>query len=782
MARSATGARKKAVIPKEEIEIRGYIERVIFPSWGRESRNGFAILAINLTGDSRITQEEAEKRFGEQYAFADFNRPTAKGTMPNPRPGDEISFRGEWKNDPDRGWQFAFSAFEIILPTSQQGVIAYFSGNNFRGLGPAAAEKILESLGENCLNLLKENPARAYEIPGLSEKQKIELVKKMQDHGALGDLISLICRHGIGEATAGKIFAHYGPDALNIVKENPYQMIKDVDGIGFSRADDIGVAVGIKRNSPFRIQAAIRHILQEVKKKGHCALPSKTISNLVLKLLGADSEVRADDVANEGRGLIQSGELCREHHKDKNIDLVYLSEMYAAEVGMANKIRSLVGEVPGITDGIIDPLIDKIEEQMREIVPGFKNLDKEQREAVKESAKNRVSGITGGPGTGKSTILRVVDAVILSLEPEAEIIYVTPTGRASKRVTETTGKNAWTVHSRLGYNPIDNGFVYNEFNQLPGPSSLVGDEFSMLDIEIGDALFRAIPDNMRVIMVGDVDQLPSVGPGTVLRDLFDSGIFPVTRLKYTHRQGEGSTISLMADMIKNYDRDKVMPNLKELEAACGGRDFIFIEAKTPEDAHREIKALMARKKEGGMNLLDFQVLTPLREKTAAGALKLNEMIRDIYNPARPELNEKKHGDRVFRHGDKVMWVNRNDRKRNLSNGDIGIIEIIGKKCFLNIDNVHIEMTADDLYNVELAYAFTVHKAQGGESSFVPVVCVESHCMGGRMLFRSLIYTAITRAKKQLVVVGTQKAFEMAVESNTTQHRYGLLRQRLRGEI
>lgn len=796
MPRKPRNTRSKAGISKNEEEIRGYIEKVIFPRWGQENKNGFAILAIHLSGGNSAKNSETElgQDDNDSFEFGDPNRITAKGTMPHPREGDDVLFKGKWIQDPRYGRQFQFSQFEIILPTSQQGVVTYFSGGHFYGLGTAAAQKIIDALGENCLNLLAENPELAYDIPGLSQKQQTELAEKMVEHGALGDLIALICRHGIGPGTAGRIYAHYGARAVDIVKENPYQLIKDVDGIGFEKADSIGHMVGIKKDSKFRIEAAIRHVLEEAKHEGHVAARSARVTDATLKLLGDDSGVGIGDVVKAGRGLVEAGELVREF-KDarddggKNIDLIYLPEMYEAETGLAKRILGMVGKIEGATDEIVIPLVNQLEASMGKnaegagIGNGFR-LAPEQHQAVAKALQSMASVVTGGPGTGKSTITKLIVAGYQSLNPEGFVYLVAPTGRASKRLAEATGYPAATIHRTLKYNP-EMGFEHNGFNPLLGPGLLIVDEASMMDVELAYSLVKAVPHDMQVVFIGDVAQLPSVGPGAVLRDIIISGALPVTKLKYVYRQEEGSTISLLADMIQRYDETKEMPNLRELEKMCQGRDFQFVEADSAEEAHMAIKALMMEKHRQGLGLMDFMVLTPLKNRGAASAEKLNDMLREIYNPPTPGVEEKKFGDRIFRDGDKSMKVKKNDYKKMLFNGDIGIARVGegGRKVFFDMngdgDGEPIELGNDDLANIELAYSFTVHKSQGGEAPFVSVVCIKSHFI---MLQRNLIYTGFTRAKDKLVFVGSQKAFEIAVQNNKIERRYGLLKERLQGVI
>ena len=796
MARNATGARKKAGMPKTEVEIRGYIERVRF----NNPANGFSIIIISLSEESRKAATGEVEGFDLVNGAEDQNQITCKGIMPNAKAGDEILLKGSWTNDPKWGRQFLFGPFDIILPTSEQGVMTYFSGNNFYGLGRKAAEKILAALGETCLEQLKNNPDLAFSIPGLSEKQQAELAEKMKEHGALGDLIAMICRHGISAGMAGRIFAKYGAESMQIVKENPYQLIKDVDGIGFERADSIGAAVGIKKNSPFRVDAAIRHVLEEAKGEGHCAMGSAVVSVKVLDLLGDGSGVDFGDVARAGRNLIGLGELFREK-KDgddsgsKGLDLVYLDGMHLAEVGLADKIKSMLGEVSGINDEIIVPLIEKMAENA-----GIA-LAPEQLQAVIWGLRYRQSVVTGGPGTGKTTVTKFIVAGYESVHPEGKVYVVGPTGRAAKRASEATGKNAKTIHRELGYNP-EIGFAHDEYNQLQGPGLMIIDEASMVDIELAHNLFKAIPEDVQVVIIGDQDQLPSVGPGAVLRDIIQSGVVPVTELKFIYRQAEGSTISLLADMIKNYGREidgkknKKIPDLLELETISrnnGSRDFIFIEAKSPDDVYRATQRLITEQYNMGLDPMDFMVLTPLRDRGLASAEKLNFMLRDIVNPATEGKKEKKFGDKIFRDGDKIMWVKKNNYKKGLFNGDIGTFQIIsnGKRedIFFIMDGVPVSLDTEDLAYVELAYSYTIHKSQGSESPTVIVVCIRSHYV---MLSKPIIYTAITRGKARLAIIGSQEeqkdpedhegAFRTAIKNNKVSRRFGLLKERLRGEI
>jgi exodeoxyribonuclease V alpha subunit len=467
--------------------------------------------------------------------------------------------------------------------------------------------------------------------------------------------------------------------------------------------------------------------------------------------------------------------------KTKRVDFVYLPGMYEAEKRLAGMIRNRVGNADRIDINIINDQIDAMEKNLRITRGDDFTLAPEQREAVINALRSKISVITGGPGRGKSETTRFIVRGYESIFPERNLYLAAPTGRAAKRLSEATGKEASTIHRLLQYHP-EFGFRCNEECPLAGPGMLLVDEFSMTDIELAYNLFRALPDNMQVVIIGDVNQLPSVGPGMVLRDIIESGIVPVSWLKYNHRQEKNSTISYLADRICQGKAD----DLREVEARCGGADFRFIEAATQEEAAQIIKNGVCREAWNGRWMMDYQVLTPMRERGAAAADKINMVIQYMVNPpdeVEGRSDELEYGGVVFRLFDKVMVV-KNDYDKEVFNGDLGIVSEVkserkAKGLFVEIDERQVWFGLDELCKLQLAYAYTVHKSQGGEFPLVVLVCIRSHAI---LLTRPLIYTGITRAKKKLVIVGQQEAFEMAVKNNRIHRRGGLLKERLQGVI
>jgi len=697
----------------------------------------------------------------------------AVGTIPgnSVREGDEYRFSGEWSTHEKFGKQFKFTDFEVILPNNRSGIIAYFQSDHFYGIGPVAAGKIVDALGEDALEKLKQNPDLASTIPGITPKQAREITRKMREHSSLGDLISTICTDGISTNLANKIHALYGgEEALQLVKNNPYQLIHDLQGVGFKIADRIARVTGVAPNSPYRVEAAIRHVLYEAQNEGHVALSAGEVNKRVLELLGPDCGVTAKDIGQIGRSMIETQEIFRE----KNHNLVYEIGMHRAEVSLASKIRFLSKMPVHIADK------EQIEQMINsaEAYTGIKYAP-EQRQAIISALTSAISVITGGPGTGKSTITNAIVSIYKAVNPENNIYLASPTGRAAKRLSEATGFEAKTVHRLLHYSPYYGGFEFNEDNPLPGPGLLIVDEFSMADIELADDLFRALPDDIQVVLVGDIDQLPSVGPGSVLRDVISSGTLPVTRLKFIYRQGKESTIAWLADKIRKGEK----VNLAKLAARDDITDFDFIEANDPSDAAFEIEKLAGMAIAAGSNAMEFQVLTPLKTKGAAGADYLNKMIQKSINPPDQGKPELQVGQTTYRLGDKIMVI-KNNYDKMVFNGDLGIItnvvngermgvtaEIDGYSKFFNLDDLKKTVT--------LAYAYTIHKSQGGEFPTAIVVCLRSHYI---MLQRNLLYTAITRAKQKLIIVGQQSAFDVAVKNTKIQKRNSLLAERLKGAV
>lgn len=667
---------------------------------------------------------------------------TAVGSLINPKEGDEYSFSGRWTNHSRFGAQFQFERAELKLPSTRKGIIRYLSSTAY-GVGEVRASKIVDTLGENCLEKLQENPDLLNNLDFLTAGQCEEIKRHLRTNKTLAELSALICREGITPSLAAKIVARYGQEAVNLVKENPYRLAEDIEQVGFLIADRIAKAVGVAPNSPYRVQAAVKHILKEAENEGHCYLRPNDFGRKIPELLGPGISV--PEIAGAVRTLIDAGLLVRDG------DDIYLTEMYRSEVRLAAKMRALADQRPReILE--LEVLIDE-EQAQRGII-----YHQKQRQAIAAALKNGLSIITGGPGTGKTEISKGIIGIYKTLDRRKPVYLCSPTGRAAKRLSEATGKEAKTIHRLLDYHP-EIGFRVNTYNQL-SPGLLLVDEFSMADLPLADALFQACPEDMQVVLIGDVDQLPSVRPGNVLRDAINSGIISTVRLEFIYRQEEGSGISALAHQINQ----GIMPNL------AGGRDVTVIQISSPDEA-MPLAVNFAKQAYEQYGPLGFNVLAPMH-KGSSGIKALNEAIRTALNPGKGSW---------YRAGDKVMVI-KNSYQWDIFNGDIGVIrEVKDDRITVDFGDKIVEFENEDdgdcasLDLLQLAWASTVHKAQGSEYPACIVVFTNQHWI---MLTRNLLYTSITRAKKHLVLICQAQAVEKAVKNNRIEARNSRLAKRL----
>lgn len=673
---------------------------------------------------------------------------TAVGVLVNPREGDEYEFRGHWTNHSKFGRQFQFESAELRLPSTKKGIIRYLS-SIATGVGEVRAAKIVAALGEDCLTQLQETPDLLDTLDFLTSQQREEIKQHLRENRIIAELSALICREGITPSLVAKIVKRYGNEAISIVKENPYRLADEIEGIGFITADRIAKAIGIASDSPYRVQAAVRHVLSEAQNDGHCYLRPNDFVREIPALLGTDIPIPA--IAEAVKTLIDAGMLVRDG------DDIYLAEMHRAEVELAVKMRALASKKP-VDIPNLNSLIDHAQEK-RDIT-----YHEKQREAIRMALQQGLSIITGGPGTGKSEITKAIVSIYAALNPKSPVYLCAPTGRAAKRLSEVVGEEAKTIHRLLGYHP-EFGFTIDETNPLP-PGLLIADEFSMADLSLANALFSACTPEMQVVLVGDVDQLPSVGPGSVLRDAIESGVVPVTRLEYIYRQQEGSGISALAHQVNQ----GIIPSL------VSDKDVTVVQVSNPDEA-LPIVVRYAEKVYQRYGPLGFSVLAPMH-KGSSGVKALNEAIRSALNPGQG------NGYRV---GDKVMVI-KNSYKWDVFNGDLGLVREIGGDGVVSVDFGdkvvdfgHGESEDENYASLELlqlAWASTVHKSQGGEYPVCIVVLTRQHWI---MLARNLLYTAITRAKKHLVIIYQPGAIERAVRNNKIAARNSRLAERLRGE-
>ncbi|OPY87467.1 MAG: ATP-dependent RecD-like DNA helicase [Smithella sp. PtaU1.Bin162] len=759
MGYPARKSKTKAKTNTEHEIIHGTIQRVRF----HNQANGYCVISIDTGNEST-------------------GLITAVGYMPSIREGDEFNFKGYWTNNPKYGKQFVFEEYELLLPQSRQGIIRYLSTLAY-GVGKVKAAKIVDVLGEDCITKLKENPEALNSVPDITLEQAEEIITKLNENTVLAELSSMICRQGVSPGLAARIYNQYGPESIDVVKNNPYVLSDDMYRVGFITADRIAQAMGVDPDSPYRVEAALEFILKNATKEGHCYLPPQELIIAVKKVLGKGCAVGVDEIKAANRGLVR---------KEKTVfdtdaagkGCIYLKSMYDTEIKLAERVRELLEQKVEVKGDI-----DKMVELAQKVI-GMEYAP-EQKEAIKTVLSNPLSIISGGPGTGKSTVTNGILINYQELYPDNYIYLAAPTGRAAKRMAEVTGQEAKTIHRLLEYHP-EIGFRVNKMNPLNGPGLLIVDEFSMTDIELSANLFDGIPNNMQVVLVGDVDQLPSVGPGNVLRDLIESGVVPSVRLKYNYRQANGSKIAEYANTINM----GIVPPLASNNLENNDVESIFIDdvSEVAQKVLNEVQKAL----DNGYGLMDFQVLTPIH-RGPAGVGVLNEAIQNLINPAAPGKKEYKQFKEVFRVGDKVMVV-KNDYNKGVFNGDIGIVSDIGNsrdskdnRDSKNNDDgndgpgVYVKFEssrpvffpAEDTGILTLAYAGTVHKSQGNEFPLVIVVCVRSHYI---MLQRNLLYTAITRAKEKLVLVCQEdvkgSAVEVAVKNDKIKERFSRLKERL----
>lgn len=715
----------------------------------------------------RVVYQSTDNQYSVLILNTNAGQVTATGYFPPLQPDEHLKCWGSWVKHPKYGRQFNVERFERVLPNTPQGVIGYLASGLFRGIGPKTAKRIVDALGPNALTIIQQNPSALLAIPGISAHRAAVIVQGIEEFKALETIMVNLYNLGLTPNMATKIYRRYGRKSLEIIRRNPYQLTEDLFGVGFKTADRIARTTGISPDSTYRVQAGILHILREAsEKEGHCYLPHYVLVRTALNLLNEDME-RA--VVTEHAIEAALEELITKRQIKEEDGSIYLTGLFYAEVGVARYLHRLSKAKPA---SLKDP------EQALAEIQKEKNVQYtgEQLAAIRQVMASPVTVITGGPGTGKTTIVYGVVHAFKRLNPSAEVLLAAPTGRAAKRLAETTECEAKTIHRLLGYRPDENGkfrFAHNEEEPLEG-GLLVVDEFSMVDVRLAYHLLAAIPPGMRLVIVGDQDQLPSVGPGTVFKDILSSGIVPVIRLEYNFRQAQGSKIADNAHRI----RKGLMPSMDPQQG-----DYFFCKCEEPEKAIQAVIALAKVVKEKRVSPLDFQVLAPMYRGTA-GIDALNKALQEIFNPLSSGKPFLKVGERTYRLRDKVM-VLKNNYTKDVYNGDQGlIINIILAdddeegldRLIVNIEGREVSYTRDEMDEITLAYACSVHKAQGSQFKYVVTLALTQYYI---MLQRNLLYTALTRAQNRLVVVGQPKAVAIAVHNEQIQHRYAGLERRLR---
>ncbi|MBM7645861.1 exodeoxyribonuclease V alpha subunit [Scopulibacillus daqui] len=689
-------------------------------------------------------------------------------------------FTGSIKIHPKYGKQYEVYQYRKLLPHSKAGMIQYLSGDLFPGIGEKTAERIIETLGENAISKILEDPKCLENVPKLSEEKAQLLYETLVQHQGLEKIMVALSDYGFGPQLSMKIYQTYGDMTLDIIQNNPYQLVNDVEGIGFHRADELGKVLGISGNHPDRIRAACLYWLnQKALDEGHVFMPyEETLCEVQQLITTSEEPVDEMDIIREIDSLEEEGKLILEENE------VYLPSLYFAEKGIVTSIKKLMEQ----TD-----FHDEFSES--EFLSALGDLEERlniqysitQREAIRQAIHSPVMLLTGGPGTGKTTVIKGIVEVYaelhgVSLNPKDykddpfPVLLVAPTGRAAKRMSESTGLPAVTIHRLLGWKGGGSGYEHDEENPIEG-KLLIIDEMSMVDIWLANQLFKSLPEKIQVIIVGDEDQLPSVGPGQVLKDLLSSEVIPTIELQNIYRQSEGSSIIDLAHTIKEGE----IP--EDLQSAKDDRRFFDCRQNQIIDVICQV-CENARKK--GYATKDIQVLAPIY-RGSAGIEAINESLQNLFNPPSDQKRSLTFGDRVYRVGDKVLQLV-NNPEEHVFNGDIGeIVAVIFAKetadhedmVVVSFEGTEVTYLKRDLNQITLAYCCSIHKSQGSEFPIVVLPIVKGY---HRMLRRNLIYTAITRSKSFLIMCGDKKAFNEAVQRSDVDLRHSKLSEKLRERI
>ena len=720
-----------------EIEtVDGTVKSVVF----RNDETGFTILHVTPVDDGGFRLAEREI--------------TVLGTCAAAWEGEDLHATGEWVNDPVRGRQFKAKTVECIPPKSAEGIRRYLASGLIHGIGPVLANRIVDRFGADTIDVLDHHSGRLREIPKVGPKKIESIIKGWREGKGTREVMIFTQTYGISASKASKIYRKYGPDSVAIIKRDPYRLCRDIWGIGFLTADRIALAVGLPKDSPLRARAAIVHTLRtEADESGHCWTSEPDLLLHAQELVGISVEILAEAL----KGEVDDGRVVREE------DRLYLRDLWIAERRVAAKLKDMLATSPSFAP--IDP-----EKAVAwwEKKAGF-TLAPAQLRAVRKSISSKVSIVTGGPGVGKTTIIRAL-VEIFAARTGAHKINVqlgAPTGRAAKRMTESTGAPAQTLHRLLKYNPQTNEFTYNEEKPLPG-DVFIFDETSMVDIRLMADLVAALPRQATLILVGDTDQLPSVGPGNVLHDLIRSGAIPTSQLTEIFRQDNSGLIVRNAHHVNAGE---------PFETRSGTSDFYFISQDDPAKALDYALDFMVTRIPRHFHmepLQDVQVLTPMR-RNLLGSENLNAAIQQRLNGTGPSIQR---GGMCFRVGDRVMQL-RNNYDKDVFNGDVGFVQEVqtsDRSLIVLFDGKPVEYRAGDLDELTLAYATTIHKSQGSEYPAVIVLLHRQHFM---MLQRNLLYTAITRGRKLVLVIGAPWAVKQAIETNTVRERRTTLAERVK---
>ncbi|APR83291.1 RecD-like DNA helicase YrrC [Minicystis rosea] len=730
-------AKATLATPGQPTTMEGEVARVTYEN----DETGFRVLRVNVDG-----RAQPEVWVGVFRAVP---------------PGTRVRATGRYERDPRHGEQLKVETLLTIAPSTLEGLERYLGSGMVPGIGPAYAKRIVETFGMEALEVLDRSPERLTEVPGLGPRRADAVSKAWEKQRAVGAIMIFLQQHGVSPSLAAKIYKRFGPRAIDEVSKHPYRLALDVWGVGFKTADRIARSIGVGADAPERAQAGVLQTLHDVSAKGHTYTPRPELCELAAVMLERD----VDAVDEATTALAQSGRI-RIERLENGEEAVYPIELHDAEIRLSQRLAQVLHhEAPGRTllEGAIGAAIEGFEKRTNV------TLAPAQRDAVEQAARHKVLVVTGGPGVGKTTIVRAMLA--LFDRARINVRLAAPTGRAAKRMSEATSREAVTLHRLLEFDPRQRTFARKHGHAIEA-GALIVDEASMLDLALADSLLQAISDHARLVLVGDVDQLPSVGPGAVLRDVIASGRVPTVRLSQIFRQAEGSLIVQNAHRIQTGQPP---------ESAAGPTgEFYVIERKEAEAAAETIIETVVRRIPARFGLdpkTQVQVLTPMH-KGEVGAVVLNERLQQALNPSGPSVTR---GARTLRLGDKVMQL-KNDYDREVYNGDVGYISALDdveRAITVRFDDRDVVYEEGDLDELTLAYATSIHKSQGSEYPAVVVPILTQHFV---MLSRNLIYTAVTRGKKLVVLVADPRAVSLALAETRREDRRTHLASRLRTTV
>ena len=707
-------------------EIHGYIERITF----QNADNGYTVARLKESGKKDLT--------------------TVVGTLTSVQAGESVRCKGFWKNDINYGFQFIVKEYEVERPSSEKGIKKYLSSGLIKGIGPAFAERIVDYYKLETLDVIDANPENLLEINGIGAKRVERIKSCWAEQKAIREVMVFLQSFGVSPTYAKKVFKTYGDKSIETVQTNPYQLARDIWGIGFKTADQTARQMGIQMAADIRIDSGVEYVLSELSNEGHTCYPVDKFLEKAQELLTVEAhliDARLEAILAEDRIVIASLEV-----EDKPTMCIWLKLFHVCERGIVKEWKRLYLGKSLLRKITPDKAIIWAQDQLKI------ELAANQKTAVAQSLSEKIQIITGGPGTGKSTITKVI--LLITQQLTKQILLAAPTGRAAKRLSEITKMEASTIHSLLEFDFGINGFRRNLENPLDC-DLLIVDEASMIDTVLMYSLLKAIPSHARLILVGDIDQLPSVGAGNVLQDLMASEKIPVTRLTDIFRQAADSKIIINAHKINAGQ----FPNIKTEPNA----DFFFIEKELPEQITELIPTLVKKrlpKKYGLDSFNDIQVLSPMN-RGIIGTRNLNQILQKELNPSKDPLIKM---GRTFHLHDKVMQL-KNNYDKEVFNGDVGRIQKIDRieqELYVDFEGKIVNYDFSDIDQLMLAYAVSVHKYQGSEC---PCIIMPMHTTHYMMMYRNMFYTGITRGKKMVVVVGTKKAIAMAVRNNKIAKRF-----------